>query len=175
VERGLSDFGTDPMFNPWPRGGPTRCGQGLASLRDRSNVWVCPQGGQAHAEHTISAEQRLEPEIKPLIGASRKRLKETWRSVYGSEAPYKMSADHLRRAIAYRLHERALGGLKPTRELLERMADDRDASRFGSKRRSPTVGAGVPPMLARPKGFAAVILTARSLRSRLSHLFREQT
>ena len=68
-----------------------------------------------------SVEKRVEREIKNLIGASRKRLKETWRSLYGTEAPERMSEDHLKRAIAHRIQEKAFGGLKPaTRKLLER-------------------------------------------------------
>jgi len=72
-----------------------------------------------------SSEQQVQREIGNLIGASRTRLKETWRSLHGTEAPERMSEDHLKRAIAYRLQERAFGGLNPaTRRLLERVADE---------------------------------------------------
>src|SRR5579864_4348993 len=73
----------------------------------------------------LNSEKQIEHELTNLIGASRRRLKETWRSLYGNEAPERMSEDHLKRAIAYRLQERALGGLNPaTRRLLERVADE---------------------------------------------------
>ncbi len=73
----------------------------------------------------LHLESRIEQEIRSLIGASRGRLKETWGSLYGTEAPERMSEDHLKRAIAYRLQERAFGGLSPaTRRLLERVAGD---------------------------------------------------
>jgi hypothetical protein len=53
----------------------------------------------------------------PALGPE--RLKERWRILYGT------SEDLLRRAIAYRLQERAFGGLKPsTRRLLQRIAED---------------------------------------------------
>ena len=75
-------------------------------------------------------EKKVEQEIKNLVGASRKRLKETWRSLYGTEAPERMSEEHLKRAIAHRIQENAFGGLKPaTRKLLERVADDAGARR----------------------------------------------
>ncbi len=77
-----------------------------------------------------NAEKAVKQEIDKLIGASRKRLKETWRSLYGTPAPERMSEDHLKRAIAYRIQERAFGGLKPaTRKLLDRVADDASARR----------------------------------------------
>jgi hypothetical protein len=77
-----------------------------------------------------SVEKQVERELKNLIGASRKRLKETWRSLYGTEAPERMSEDHLKRAIAHRIQENAFGGLKPaTRKLLDRVADAASARR----------------------------------------------
>jgi hypothetical protein len=52
-------------------------------------------------------------------------LKERWRTLYGTEPPPRISEDLLRRAIAYRLQERSLGGLKPsTRRLLRRVAEE---------------------------------------------------
>ena len=89
------------------------------------------------------SEKQVEQEIKGLIGASRMRLKETWRSFYGTEAPERMSEDHLKRAIAYRLQERAFGGLKPaTRRLLERVADDATARRPIKSRSTTKVRTG---------------------------------
>jgi hypothetical protein len=90
-----------------------------------------------------SLEQQTEREIRNLIGASRQRLKETWRSLYGSEAPERMSEDHLKRAIAYRVQERAFGGLNPaTRRLLERVADETGGYRRGGSRSMTQVRAG---------------------------------
>ena len=57
-------------------------------------------------------------------------LRTRWKAQYGSDAPARISRDLLRRALAYRLQERALGGLSaPTRRLLKRLADDTGAQR----------------------------------------------
>ncbi|MGZ6195295.1 MAG: DUF2924 domain-containing protein, partial [Candidatus Binataceae bacterium] len=54
-----------------------------------------------------------------------KELKQQWRSLYRSEPPHRVSRELLTRAVAYRIQEQALGGLKPsTRRLLERLASD---------------------------------------------------
>jgi hypothetical protein len=54
-----------------------------------------------------------------------------------------LPANHLKRAIAYRLQERALGGLNPvTRRLLERVADDATGYRQGGNRSMTKVRAG---------------------------------
>jgi hypothetical protein len=90
-----------------------------------------------------SFEQQAQREIRNLIGASRQRLKETWRSLYRTEAPERMSEDHLKRAIAYRLQERAFGGLNPaTRCLLERVADEATGYRGGRNRSMTKVRTG---------------------------------
>ncbi len=64
-------------------------------------------------------------ELASLRALDPERLKEQWRILYGTEPPPRISEDLLRRAIAYRLQERALGGLKPSmRRLLQRVAED---------------------------------------------------
>jgi hypothetical protein len=50
-------------------------------------------------------------------------LKVRWRTVYQTEAPIRFSRELLMRAVAYRLQERVLGGLKAaTRPLFQRVA-----------------------------------------------------
>ena len=57
-------------------------------------------------------------ELKPA------ELRERWRILFGAEPPPKLRASLLSQAVAYRLQEKALGGLRPaTRRLLERIAD----------------------------------------------------
>ena len=52
-------------------------------------------------------------------------LKEHWRTLYQTAPPARISSSLLLKAIAYRLQEHALGGLKSsTRRLLERVAED---------------------------------------------------
>ncbi len=54
-----------------------------------------------------------------------KQLKEHWQKMYGSDAPPDASRELLTRAVAYRVQECALGGLKAsTRHLLERIGRD---------------------------------------------------
>jgi DUF2924 family protein len=68
---------------------------------------------------------KLYGELASLPALGPERLKERWRILYGTEPPPRISEDLLRRAIAYRLQERAFGGLKPsTRRLLQRIAED---------------------------------------------------
>jgi len=56
----------------------------------------------------LSAELASFPALGP------ERFKERWETLYGAEPPPRISEDLLRRAVAYRLQERALGGLKPS-------------------------------------------------------------
>jgi hypothetical protein len=69
-------------------------------------------------------------EIEELQKATSANLKERWRALYRSEPPRRISRDLLIRALAYRIQEKALGGLKPaTRRLLARVAADASARR----------------------------------------------
>jgi hypothetical protein len=69
-------------------------------------------------------------EIEELQEATSANLKERWRALYGSEAPRRISRNLLIRALAYRIQEQALGGLKPsTRRLLAKVAADASARR----------------------------------------------
>ena len=74
--------------------------------------------------------ERLAAELTVLQSFDVTRLKTRWRTLYGSEAPARFSRDLLMRAVAYRLQERALGGLKPTtRRLFQLVAADAHARR----------------------------------------------
>src|SRR5260370_40375101 len=69
-------------------------------------------------------------EIEELQEATSGSLKERWRALYGTEPPRRISRDLLIRALAYRIQEKALGGLKPsTRRLLAKVAADASARR----------------------------------------------
>ena len=72
----------------------------------------------------------LVDEIERLKRATAADLKEHWRSLYGAEPPRRISRDLLVRALAYRMQEQALGGLKPfTRRLLAKVAAHASANR----------------------------------------------
>ena len=74
--------------------------------------------------------EKLAGEIATLHSLDVEQLKARWRILYGSEAPSRFSHDLLIGAVAYRLQERALGGLKPaTRRLFQRAAANAHARR----------------------------------------------
>jgi hypothetical protein len=67
----------------------------------------------------------LASELASLPGLDRKDLAERWRALYGTEPPIRMSRPILIQAIAYRMQEKALGGLQPlTRRALARAAEE---------------------------------------------------
>ena len=69
-------------------------------------------------------------ELASLRSLPIKELKQRWRSLYDSGPPLRISRELLTRAVAYRIQEQALGGLKPsTRRLLERLARDARSGR----------------------------------------------
>ncbi len=88
-------------------------------------------GGGQHIKHKVSSTtSALAHEIAALGQATPADLKERWRALYGTEPPRRISRDLLVRALAYRIQERALGGLKPsTRRLLAKVAAHASANR----------------------------------------------
>ena len=73
---------------------------------------------------TLAREIAALPETPPTA------LKQRWRTLYGTEPPRRISRELLVRALAYRLQEKALGGLKPaTRRLLTKVAAEASAHR----------------------------------------------
>ena len=70
---------------------------------------------------TTNAEM-LSAEIALLESLNVDQLRARWESLYETEAPRRFSRDLLIRAVAYRMQEQVLGGLKPaTRRLFERV------------------------------------------------------
>jgi Protein of unknown function (DUF2924) len=67
----------------------------------------------------------LAQEVGSLSTLASKPLKDKWRTLYGAEPPHQISRSLMIRAIAYRMQERTLGGLKPaTRRLLMQFPHD---------------------------------------------------
>ena len=101
----------------------------------------------------ISVHDRatLASEIAALAGATLADLKSRWRLLYGTEPPPRISRDLLTRAVAYRIQEEALGGLKPsTRRLLAKVAADASARRpIGYARADSHAGNRTATRLAR--------------------------
>jgi DUF2924 family protein len=72
-----------------------------------------------------SGARSLADELAELRGLDLTALRQRWRVLYRTEAPVRIGQALLLQAVAYRLQERVLGGLKPsTRRLLERTAED---------------------------------------------------
>jgi DUF2924 family protein len=69
--------------------------------------------------------EKLTAEITGLESLDLSQLRAQWKLLYETDAPPHLSRDLLRRAVAYRMQENILGGLKPaTRRLLERVAEN---------------------------------------------------
>jgi len=78
-------------------------------------------------QRTVSSIDRdkLGAEVAQLEALGLNELRARWRQLYETAPPPRFSRDLLRRAIAYRMQELVLGGLKPaTRRLLQRVADE---------------------------------------------------
>jgi hypothetical protein len=74
--------------------------------------------------------QKLAPHLEQLRELNSDQLHEHWHTLFWADPPPKLRLSLLVQAIAYRLQEKALGGLKPsTLRLLERIADDAAARR----------------------------------------------
>ena len=79
---------------------------------------------------SVGDRATLASEIATLAEATPADLKSRWRVLYRTEPPPRISRDLLTRAVAYRIQEKALGGLKPsTRRLLAKVAGDASARR----------------------------------------------
>ena len=105
-----------------------RTGERLAFDSDQSGVYVCPKKERAGMKRnpSESGTKNLADELAETRGLDLTALKQRWRVLYRTEAPVRIGQALLLQAVAYRLQERVLGGLKPsTRRLLERTAEDK--------------------------------------------------
>ena len=92
---------------------------------------------------SVSDRATLASEIATLAEATPADLKSRWRVLYGTEPPPRISRDLLTRAVAYRIQEKALGGLKPsTRRLLAKVAANASARRPIQVTPAPTLTPG---------------------------------
>ena len=68
----------------------------------------------------------LSAEVAGLSKASIKDLRDRWKTLYGKEPSGHIGRSFLIRVIAYRLQEKAFGGLKPSAQrILDRVCDGR--------------------------------------------------
>jgi len=85
-----------------------------------------------------SDSEKLVTEIEGLRKLTPEELDQRWRLLFGCERPNRICGSLLRQALAYRLQEKAAGGLKSsTRRLLEQVASNGTA-------RSPAVEPPIP-------------------------------
>jgi hypothetical protein len=90
-----------------------------------------------------SETSKTSSEIAALFDLSVSELKDRWRSIYGTEPPPRSSRKLLVSAIAYRMQERVIGGLKPSvRRLLERASEDAGGQRISRTRPVTRASAG---------------------------------
>jgi Protein of unknown function (DUF2924) len=69
--------------------------------------------------------EKLVQQLDQLRQQSSEELLKQWQALFGAAPPKKLRSSLLVQGIAYRLQERALGGLRPsTLRLLEQIADD---------------------------------------------------
>ena len=106
--------------------------QDWLSAANRAMCVSAGEGGGQSMSRSLSERERekLADKIAGLQSLDVAQLKAHWRTLYAAEAPARFSRDLLMRAVAYRLQERALSGLKPiTRRLFQRIAADAHARR----------------------------------------------
>ena len=76
-------------------------------------------------KHQLSHKAVRFDELAGLSALDRKELVEKWRSLYKTGPPVGSQNKFLLYAVAHRMQEKALGGLKPaTRRFLEKAAED---------------------------------------------------
>lgn len=86
-------------------------------------------------------ERSLAEQLARLPRLDRAQLADLWRELYNIEPPYKIGAEFLRMACAYRLQEREHGGLKPaTHRYLMKVAEEAAAGKQGI----------TPPLVIKP-------------------------
>ena len=77
--------------------------------------------------------ETLETQLEQLKQLKPAELRKRWQSLFGSNPPSRIRSSLMVQAIARRLQEKALGGLKPsTRRLLHKVAEDANTRREAS-------------------------------------------
>lgn len=73
---------------------------------------------------------KLEQQLEQLKQLNPGELRKRWQNLFGSTAPPRIRSSLMVQAIARRLQEKAIGGLKPgTQRLLQRVAEEARAGR----------------------------------------------
>src|ERR1700722_2916588 len=111
------------------------CHRGSKSRASRRTTYEleCRAEGREASRETIMKRRAqvlyrdaLVAEIEDLSKASVMDLRERWKTLYGKEPSNYFGRSFMTRTIAYRLQERAFGGLKPsTQRVLDRIGASR--------------------------------------------------
>jgi hypothetical protein len=102
-----------------------------------------PLPGRTVTRRRAGGPEDLARAVAGLSTLDAKTLKQQWVAVCGAAPPPGVNRSVLIRALAYRMQERALGGLKPaTRRFLRQFADPAQAGRTARGRPSGTVRPG---------------------------------
>ncbi|WP_373504889.1 DUF2924 domain-containing protein [Aestuariivirga sp.] len=108
---------------------------------------VNPAGGIPLAED-IAFRARVATDLDKALTALEQldasNMQIRWRELFGRNAPARLGADLLRRAIAHRLQELALGGLSRQAELQLKAASQR-SGKNGAARKSGSTAAIIKP------------------------------
>jgi hypothetical protein len=83
----------------------------------------------------VGLADALAAQLSVLTCMELKALRQEWHRLYGTAPPMRLSRDLLRRAVAHRLQEAALGGLRPA--LRRRLAALARGSRAGEGKPAP--------------------------------------
>src|SRR3984893_7273824 len=87
-------------------------------------------GAMKKGSKSVRAPKKLASKLEHLRELNSEELRERWQTLFGAEPPPKLRSSLIVQGIAYRLQEKALGGLKPaTVRWLGRIADDAAARR----------------------------------------------
>jgi len=100
--------------------------------------------GRGTRRHTYGGNpDDLAREVGSLSTLGSKALKDKWLALFSAEPPRQISRALMLRALAYRIQEKSLGGIKPaTRRLLMQFAHDGAAARTSVAAPSRTVKDG---------------------------------
>jgi hypothetical protein len=82
---------------------------------------------------TPKSAENLEQQLEQLKQLRPEDLRKRWQTLFGSTAPPRLRSSLMVQAIARRLQEKALGGIKPaTARMLQKVAEDTSAGRMVS-------------------------------------------
>jgi hypothetical protein len=107
-----------------------------------------PRNGRI--QRSLGGEETVAREIAELSALDAEELRQQWVRLLGDDPPLTLGRSTLIQAIAYRLQERAFGGLKTsTRRMLDRVASEIDSAESS---RAPARKAGAGTVLMREWG-----------------------